>query len=70
MKVWIDPPEGWRYGFPKIYDQDTDGTTKEFLIKNGYPEKLYEQLASKSTMWVRSWAAVENQLDDLPPHTD
>ena len=25
MKVWIDPPSGWRWGFPRIYDRVEHG---------------------------------------------
>jgi hypothetical protein len=24
-KIWIDPPSGWKYGFPKVYDREVDG---------------------------------------------
>ena len=39
----IDPPEGWKYGFPKQFINE-DGTkptnVKQWLVDNGYPEKL------------------------------
>jgi 16S rRNA G966 N2-methylase RsmD len=43
--VFIDPPYGWLYGFPKkvtheIYDEIVD--LKEWCVKNGYPEKLVD----------------------------
>jgi len=39
MKVWIDPPSGWKYGFPKIYDPDCGLNVMEWLVKEGYPQK-------------------------------
>lgn len=39
---YIDPPSGWKYGFPKELPKGVDHIT--FLIENGYPEeeiKLY-----------------------------
>ena len=38
MKVkFIDPPSGWKYGFPKmIPNYITD--VKDWLINNGYPK--------------------------------
>jgi len=36
-KMWIDPPYGWRYGFPKIWD--TQQPIVEWLIENGYPQE-------------------------------
>ena len=40
---WVDPPSGWRYGFPRLYDPASDGDMTEWLIRNGYPEKLARQ---------------------------
>ena len=41
----IDPPNGWKYGFPKIMPQELVGTTEglsEWLVANGYPEEDLE----------------------------
>lgn len=38
-KFYVDPPSGWKYGFPRPYNFETDGPLREFFIKNGYPEK-------------------------------
>jgi hypothetical protein len=48
----IDPPEGWRYGFPKEIPEDVDNTRK-WLIENGYPEKEIEALGDY--FFVRGW---------------
>jgi hypothetical protein len=40
---YVDPPSGWRYGFPKLYDPLADGNMTEWMIANGYPEKLARQ---------------------------
>ena len=37
---YVDPPSGHRYGFPRLYDPATDGNMTEWMIRNGYPEKL------------------------------
>ena len=37
---WVDPPSGWRYGFPRLYDPAADGDMTAWMIANGYPEKL------------------------------
>jgi hypothetical protein len=54
MRIWVDPPEGWRYGFPKIWDNDTKTDFQAWLVENGYPEKL-----AKKKLFVRFWEAVE-----------
>lgn len=49
---YIDPPEGWRYGFPKEIPEDVDDT-KAWLIANGYPKKEIEALGD--SFYVRGW---------------
>jgi len=51
-KYWVDPSEGWKYGFPKVYDDEKDGNILEFLEKHGYPNISDETL----TRW---WAYEE-----------
>ena len=33
----VDPPSGWKYGFPRTYNAKVDGELGEFLVKHGYP---------------------------------
>lgn len=39
----IDPPSGWKYGFPKElpkdYEKYTSDDLSEWLIENGYPKE-------------------------------
>jgi hypothetical protein len=41
--VMIDPPSGWRYGFPKqapaTLREMTAWDLNEWLVKNGYPQE-------------------------------
>ena len=39
-KKMIDPPEGWKYGFPMEYTPLEGETMKEFVVRNGYPQAL------------------------------
>lgn len=52
-KLYIDPPSGWKYGFPKIFDPATDGQFQEWLIKNGYPQKEIDSCGDY--FFVRQW---------------
>ncbi len=52
MTVIIDPPSGWRYGFPKIYDKDPDEDIEKWLLNNGYPQKELDWGAAK---YCRFW---------------
>ena len=37
----IDPPEGWKYGFPKQLPDNVENII-DWLIRNGYPKQLIE----------------------------
>lgn len=51
MKVTIiDPPEGWRYGFPRPLPDDVKNID-EWLVSCGYPRELTE----KSWFYYRCW---------------
>ena len=52
MKYWVDPPDGWRYGFPKVWDKQAEPDWEKWLVKNGFPAAELGNLA-----WVRMWAA-------------
>lgn len=57
MRVWIDPPSGWRYGFPKVWNSEEVDNVEDFLRENGYPVKDIP-FACK---WLRMWEAQENE---------
>jgi hypothetical protein len=51
MAVIIDPPSGWKYGFPKpIPEEVTD--LGEWLVEEGYPEELVEVAKKHSRYWT------------------
>jgi hypothetical protein len=35
--MMVDPPSGWKYGFPRNYNAEKDGDLGEFLLHHGYP---------------------------------
>jgi hypothetical protein len=34
----IDPPGGWKYGFPKVIPPEHQTRTLAWLVENGYPQ--------------------------------
>ena len=52
MKIYVNPPEGHLYGFPKIFTPEKDGLIRDWLVKEGYPE---EKILANLT--VKTWAA-------------
>jgi hypothetical protein len=52
----IDPPEGWKHGFPKILPEHLVGNTdgiSTWLVENGYPEEDIELALKYSRYWER-----------------
>ena len=52
-ELWIDPPEGWMYGFPKKMPVDKIPVMTEWILENGYPKKSME--AYGKYFHVRYW---------------
>lgn len=53
MKVNVDPPMGWKYGFPKVFDTEADGVMQEWLVREGYPQTEIDKYGE--TFHVRMW---------------
>jgi len=49
----IDPPSGWKYGFPKPVpkNHEKDEVLSAWLIEQGYPEKDIEHALKYSRYW-------------------
>ena len=54
--LWVDPAEGWKYGFPRVYDEVLDGPLGDWLIKCGYPKSMLE-------FPVRMWYAARDKKE-------
>lgn len=46
-KVWVDPPSGWAFGFPKIWDQTVVPDLKTWLVNEGYPQEEINRYSSE-----------------------
>jgi hypothetical protein len=51
--IWVDPPSGWRYGFPKPRPADLDIDLHAWLVSEGYPQAEID--ACGDYFFVRSW---------------
>ena len=49
MKRMVDPPDGWRYGFPA--ELKFDETYEELLKRHGYPEDQIEFAIENTRCW-------------------
>ena len=50
-KMIIDPPGGWRYGFPKQYDPLPGETLRDWLVREGYPPQEVEWAVHHCRSW-------------------
>ena len=51
---YIDPPEGWKYGFPKVLPEEIQTEEiPDWMVSEGYPIQLIEEFG-ESFYW-RSW---------------
>ena len=48
----IDPPTGWKYGFPCLYNESVDGDIRDFLLSKGYPEKDVDFALQYMRVWL------------------
>lgn len=49
----VDPPSGWKYGFPRpLIWADEKETFEEFLLRNGYPQHEIDNGGAK---YCRYW---------------
>lgn len=53
--ICIDPPSGWKYGFPKVWDKSQP--IVDWLIDNGYPASIIEEMGNNFI--IRCWHASE-----------
>lgn len=49
-KTIVDPPSGWKYGFPKELEEGKDYA--ELLKESGYPESQIEFAMKYSRFWT------------------
>lgn len=51
-KLMVDPPSGWMYGFPALWDKEQYPELDDFLKAKGYPEKDIGFACSYMRMWL------------------
>ena len=61
MKRYIDPPSGWQYGFPKVWDPEINVDVMAWIVKEGYPQEEIDKLGE--SFYFRSWDATEQPSD-------
>lgn len=65
-KTYVDPPEGYKYGFPKFYIGEKPVNLNQWLTANGYPAQLIIDYGDQFP--VRTWESgltAEEVYDDF-----
>jgi hypothetical protein len=62
MKLWTDPPSGWKYGFPKVWDSELYPNFDSWLLREGYPWELKESFGQY--FYVRQWEYKEENENE------
>ena len=57
MTLMIDPPSGWKYGFPKAKPDDATDTIA-WLLSEGYPQSEIDKLGS--SFYIRGWEEMDH----------
>ncbi|MNK40186.1 hypothetical protein D3C87_588260 [compost metagenome] len=64
VTTYVDPPSGWQFGFPKVYDFKPSGNKEafeqeqtEWFVTNGYPLEMIKQGMLK---YCRYWSKETN----------
>lgn len=60
MITMCDPPSGWVYGFPKPIPEERKKDVIVWLIEEGYPKNLIEELGEH--FYCRYWQQPEEKL--------
>jgi len=53
MATMIDPPSGWKYGFPKAVPEDRRYDFIKWLVEQGYPQSEIDTLGEH--FYCRFW---------------
>jgi len=57
MTLMVDPPSGWKYGFPKAKPDDATHLIA-WLLSEGYPQSEIDNMGSM--FFVRTWEEMDH----------
>ena len=60
-----DPPDGWRYGFPRPYSPLPGETLEQTLLRDGYPKYEIDRGGSKHVRFLGSKEELDEVLGKL-----
>lgn len=64
-----DPPSGWLYGFPKLYQPLEGETLEATLLRDGYPQYEIDRGGSHHVRFIGMREELE-QVVNVVPHEE
>lgn len=61
MVTYIDPPSGWRYGFPKAIPDPKPEDMRKWLVENGYPQWEIDKMGKN--FYCRYWQGDQDEQE-------
>lgn len=62
IETYIDPPEGWKHGFPKVIPENVKPEDiNDWLVKNGYPKEKIIKYGEQ--FYYRKWQDKRNTTE-------
>ena len=55
----VDPPSGWKYGFPKPMPEGIENK-RQWFIDEGYPEETIKALEVAGVWHYRTWERTDD----------
>lgn len=62
MVLIIDPPSGWKYGFPKPIPEERRQDSLVWLVEEGYPQEEIDALGEY--FYCRYWEQPDEKVDE------
>jgi hypothetical protein len=59
-KLYVDPPSGWQYNFPKIWDSEKYPDMRKWLVDNGYSQSMIDKMGER--FYCRFWQPDDEEL--------
>lgn len=56
--LWCDPPQGYLYGFPKIYDPTKHPPFYDWIVEEGYPQEVIDSYEGQ--FYCRWWEVTDD----------
>ena len=60
MPIMYDPPSGWKYGFPKLYEPLEGESIKDTLLRDGYPQEEIDNWRELPVRFLGSYKNSDN----------